>query len=87
MFDMENLFDILNQVYGCNVKGKVYRLIYQMNKNIRIKVKTPVGLTESADTGPGATQGSVDAAIISSVSIGNDVSDNFASSDGDYEVT
>ena len=58
-----------------------------MNKNIRIKVKTPVGLTESADTGPGATQGSVDAAIISSVSIGNDVSDTFASSDGDYEVT
>ena len=86
-FDMEDIFDILNQIYASNVKGKVYRLIYQMNKNIRIKVKTPVGITQSADTGPGAAQGSVDAAVISSVSIGNDVSVTFAEADGKQEVS
>ena len=81
MFDMEDLFDCLDQIYACKVKGKVYRLLYEMNKNVRIKIKTPVGITQSEDTGPQVTQGSVEAATISSVSIGNGVSDTFAHSD------
>ena len=73
-FDFENIFDILNEVYISGVGGKIYRLIYEMNKNVKIKVKTPVGLTEVEETGPGASQGSVDAPVISSVSIGDGVS-------------
>ena len=71
----------MDQVYACKVKGKVYRLIYELNKNARIKIKTPVGTSQSEDTGPQVTQGSVGAATISSVSIGNDVSDSFVHSD------
>ena len=51
-FDMEDIYDCLGEVYSCNVKGKVYRLIYGMNQNVKIKVKTPVGITESKETGP-----------------------------------
>ena len=83
-FDFEDIFDILNEVYLSKVTGKIYRLIYEMNKNVRIKVKTPVGITETEDTGPGASQGSVDAAVISSVSLGNGVSKAFE--DSTYEI-
>ena len=79
-FDSENIFDILSELYSSKVRGKMYRLVYQMNKNVQIKVKTAVGLSESEQTGPGASQGSVDAPIISSNSIGNGVSDAFATS-------
>ena len=53
MFDSESLYDCMNEVYKCSVKGKVYRLIYEMNKSIRIKVKTSVGLSPLEETGPG----------------------------------
>ena len=65
-FDSEELFDCLGELHSRDVKGKLYRLIYQMNKNIRIKVKTPVGETKSKDTGPAVGQGTVDGAILSS---------------------
>ena len=52
-----------------------------MNENVKVRVKTPVGLTESKKTGPILTQGSVEAAPISSVSIGNSVDVTFANSD------
>ena len=60
--------------------------MYEMNKNVRIRVQTPVGVTQSADTGPSVAQGSVDGPPISSTSIGNEVSDTFACKGGDYEV-
>ena len=68
------------------MKGKPYRLIYQMNKNVRVRVQTPVGVSQSADVGPSVAQGSVDGPIISSVSIGNEVHDAFAADHGDHEV-
>ena len=55
-----------------------------MNKNVRVKDKTPAGITESEDTGSGALQGSVDAAVISSVSLGDGVSKAFE--DSTYEI-
>ena len=58
-----------------------------MNKNVKVKVQTPVGETASADTAPSVAQGSVDGPVISSVSIGNEVSDTFASTNGDNEVS
>ena len=42
-FDSENLIDCMSEMYKSNVKGKIYRLLYKMNQNIRISVKTPVG--------------------------------------------
>ena len=51
-FDSESLLDCMSELYKNNIKGKVYRLLFEMNKNIRIQIQTPVGLTEARDTGP-----------------------------------
>ena len=63
-FDREVLADCLNEVHRNNVKGKLYRLLYEMNKNTRISIQTPVGLTEERDTGEGVGQGTLEGAII-----------------------
>ena len=48
-----------------------------MNGNINIKVKTPVGVSEEKETGPGCAQGSVERPVNSSVSLGNGVANAF----------
>ena len=52
-----------------------------MNENVRIKVQTPVGLTKEEDIGPTVSQGSVDAAVISSVSIAGGIEEAFEDSE------
>ena len=51
-FDRESIFDCQYEVYKSAVRGKMYRLMFLMNENTRIKVRTPVGLTDSDDVGP-----------------------------------
>ena len=80
-FDSEDIYDVFGEIYSSQVKGKIYRLLFGLNKNTRIKVNTPVGVSDSADTGPIVTQGSLDAGILSSVSIDNGTSVTFANSD------
>ena len=80
-FDTENLFDCMNELYRSEVKGKTYRLLFEVNKKAKLKVNTPVGISESKETGPNIQQGSVDGAITSSVNIDKGVNDAFASSD------
>ena len=63
-FDSESIFDVCYELYKSNVKGKLYKLIFNLNKNIRIKVKTPVGESEPVDTGPYVGQGAVEGAVI-----------------------
>ena len=82
MFDKLDTFFCLDQLYSCEIKGKVYRLIHEMNKNGRVKVKTPVGMTQSKDIDPSITQGSVESSVISSAGIGKGVNDAFSDSDG-----
>ena len=72
-FDMENLYNCFNQLYKLKVRGKVYKMLHEMNKNITIKVNTPVGLTEAEETGPGIAQGAVDAAAVSSANVAGGV--------------
>ena len=50
-FDRESLADGLNELYKNEVRGKLYKLLYEINKDTRIKVRTPVGDTEERDTG------------------------------------
>ena len=76
-FDKENAIDCCYELYKSNIKGKVYRLIYLLNKNIRIRVKTPVGVTETEDTGSGMAQGTVMASIVSSASLDNGTKEYF----------
>ena len=67
----------MSELVKSNIRGKLYRLIFSMNQNIRIKVKTAVGENESEDTGPGVGQGTVDGAILSAVNLDNGVKEEF----------
>ena len=83
-FNHECLRDCLNEVHKCGVHGKLYRLLYSMNKNTRITVQTPVGQTEETDTGETVGQGTLEGAIISAISLDKGVDDYFSGSE--YEV-
>ena len=76
-FDSEDIFDCMDALYRRNVKGKIYRLLFNMNKNVRIQVKTAVGTTDPGDAGPTVAQGSVDSAPISSNSLDVGVEETF----------
>ena len=84
-FDRESLTDCMNEIYKNEIKGKLYRLLYEMNKNTRISVHTPVGVTGEEDTGEGLGQGTLEGAIVSAVNLDNGVNDFFG--DSEYEVS
>ena len=84
-FDSESLIDTMNELYRGKVKGKLYRLIYEMNRKSRIKVKTSVGVSEARETEENVTQGSTEAGIISSSNLSKGVEDFFSSSE--HEVS
>ena len=85
-FDSESLIDVMGELYESDIKGKVYRLLFKMNENTRIAVKTPVGKTEYKETGENVGQGTVEGAIVSAVSIDRGVNDEFKEDDPDNEV-
>ena len=79
-FDRENLRDALNEMYKLSIKGKVYRLLYQLNKDTHIRVKTAVGFSDFANVGEGLGQGTNESAVVSSASLSGGVSEAFANS-------
>ena len=48
-FDRESTVDCFYEVYKNEIKGKVYRMLYLLNKNVRIQVRTPVGVSQSVE--------------------------------------
>ena len=68
-FDSEVLIDAMDNLYKSDIKGKLYRLIYELNRNNLIQIKTPVGITSSFKTGENVTQGSVGGGLISSINL------------------
>ena len=58
-FDKEYLPDVMGELFKNKLHGKLYRLVYLMNKNTRISVQTPVGVSDERDTGEGLGQGTV----------------------------
>ena len=84
-FDRESLVDGLNELHRSNVRGKLYKLIYEMNKDTRISVRTPVGDTDMRDVGEGWGQGTIEGASCSAVNLDKGVTDFFA--DSEYEVS
>lgn len=76
-FDSENLRDCMSELYKNNIRGKLYRLLFKMNKNVKIRVKTAVGATDEVDTGETVAQGSLEAALVSTVNLDNGVNDYF----------
>ena len=64
----------------------MYRLVSELNSNTQIKVKTPLGKTETAPIDPGMTQGSVDAAIISSANVAGGLEEFFKEPEKEIKV-
>ena len=80
-FDSEKLIDGLNEVYRSDVKGKLYRLVYELNKDNRITVRTPAGYSDKRETGENIAQGSNDGSLISSSNLSSGVNDFFSDSE------
>ena len=68
-FDSENLKDAMNSLFKIGVRGKEYNLIFEMNKENQVKIKTSVGITESFETGPNVGQGSSGGGLISAINL------------------
>ena len=79
-FDRESLRDGLDALFHCGVQGKLYRLIYNMNKDTIIKVKTAVGETEEHETGENIGQGTLEGALLSAASLDYTFNKFFSSS-------
>ena len=56
-------------------------MIFEMNKDTKIKVVIPVGLTEEANTGEGVGQGTLEGAVVSAVNLDNGTRDFFRQSE------
>ena len=77
-FDREMLIDGMDAIYSSGVRGKLYRLLYNMmNKNTIVKVNTGVGMSNEAETGENTGQGTGEGAIISAASIDDGISKAF----------
>ena len=57
LFDRECLIDCLDELYKTKIKGKLYQLLYELNKDIRVRVRTVVGDSETEETGENLAQG------------------------------
>ena len=66
-FDKECLIDTMNELYKVKVKGKLYRLVYELNKETKFKVRTPVGESDTREVKETIAQGTSEVGIVSSV--------------------
>ena len=82
-FDSEWHIDNLDELHKGKVKGKLYRLVYEINKETNVKVRTPVGNSDVRDTKENLAQGSPEAGIISAQSLSQGVDDFFSSSESE----
>ena len=79
-FDSEVLRDAMSALYEAGVKGKLYRLWYELNKETEIKVKTGVGTTKAATVGETVAQGSIGGGLASSLNLDVEVNNFFSGS-------
>ena len=82
-FDKEILKDAMDTLYNCGVKGKLYRLWYEMYRDSQIRVKTACGLTDVRTTGENVTQGSIGGALLSSANLDKTLCTYFGGSDSE----
>ena len=80
-FDSEKLLDGLDEIYRSEVKGKPYRLVFELNKDNRITVRTPAGDLDKRETGENIAQGSNDGSLLSSSNLSSGVNDFFLDSE------
>ena len=77
-FDKESLLDCMDTLNKkAKVDAKSYRMLYKLNENTKISVKTSVGESETAPIKDSVGQGSFAAALVSSLNIGSAIADKF----------
>ena len=74
-------------LYNKGLKGKLYSLIYNLNKETVIRVKTSVGVSGFTDVGEGLGQGTNEGAIISTVNLDGGITENFKDSESEVEYS
>ena len=82
-FDKEILKDAMDTLYRCGIRGKMYRLWYELNRDSQIRVKTAAGMTKIKAIGENVTQGSIGGAILSSSNLDKTLTAYFSGSDSE----
>ena len=76
-FDKEKIEDALLTCYKREANPKAVRLWAKLNENTKIKVKTSVGESESAEVGAVVGQGTIGGALVSQAVLDEGVKDHF----------
>ena len=84
-FDRHSLLEAQEWLADCSVPGKCYRLVWEMNRNMTVQVKTAAGVSRTAVTGENLGQGSKSAGMICSTSLSKSTSRYYA--DSPHEVS
>ena len=79
-FDSEVLKDAMASLYEAGVKGKLYRLWFELNRETEIRVRTGVGTTQVAVVGETVAQGSIGGGLVSSLNLDVEVNNFFEGS-------
>ena len=66
-FDKMRLKLVMNDLWKAGIRGRIWRNIYEVNKESRIFIKTPLGTTEGYNIGETVKQGSVLASKMASL--------------------
>ena len=82
-FDKESLRDTMDTLYMAGIRGKLYRLWFELNRNTQIRIKTGVGMSAVQPTGENVTQGSIGGALASSANLDKTLRMYFEGSDSE----
>lgn len=66
-FDKMQLKLVMNDLWQSGIRGRIWRTIYEINKESIIYIKTPLGITEGREIGETVKQGSVLASKMASL--------------------
>ena len=77
----------MNTVYNSGIRGKLYRLLFLLNNETKITVRTTAGDTEEAFTGENIGQGTNEGAIISAANIDYTMQNYFGDSKDELSYT
>ena len=75
------LKDGMDSLFNCGIQGKLYRLIFEMNKSTMLSIKIGCGTTQPVQIGANIAQGSIGGALISSVNLDKTMNQFFSKSE------
>ena len=57
----------MDTLFNCGIQGKIYRLIFNMNKDTVMRVRTAVETSEKHGTGENIGKGALEGAVVSAI--------------------